>query len=41
MYIKDKLRLKISEKLSIPPQKQNFLSWMMKSYDDRVGIFFF
>jgi len=37
-YIKDELREKISEKLSIPPHKQHFLNWTMRSYDDRVGI---
>jgi len=30
------LRLKIAEKFSIPPEKQTFLDWMLKSYDDRV-----
>jgi hypothetical protein len=40
-YIKDQLRLKISEKLLIPPHKQHFLNWIMKSYDDQVGKFFF
>jgi len=39
-YIKDELREKISEKLSIPPYKQHFLNWTMRSYDDRVGNYF-
>ncbi len=37
-YIKDELRVKISEKISLPPHKQHFLNWTMRSYDDRVGI---
>ncbi|CAF4030439.1 unnamed protein product [Adineta steineri] len=32
------LRVKISEKFSVPPHKQNFVNWTMKSYDDRTKL---
>ncbi|UJR21464.1 hypothetical protein I4U23_024549 [Adineta vaga] len=32
------LREKIAEKLHVPVQKQDFLNWKMKSYDDRTKL---
>jgi len=39
-YIKDQLRMKIFEKIPIPPHQQHFLNWVTRSFDDQVGIFF-
>jgi hypothetical protein len=32
------LRVKISERLHVAANRQNFTNWSMKSYDDRVRI---
>lgn len=39
-FIQDELREKISKIIPIPPNKQHFLNWTMKSYDNTVMFTF-